>query len=97
MATSFQSVEREKIKSLIFPKSDVLADPQAIMRRISELGYAFSLGNLEYFKVKIFFEDSESKKVVESSVVGISKERVYLDKDVVIPINRIYKTFKFFS
>jgi hypothetical protein len=97
MATAFQSIEKEKINSLIFPNNDVLVDRQAILKRIAELGYAFSLGNLEYFKIKIYFEDNVSKKVVESSVTGITDQKVILDNNIMIPINRIYKTFKFFA
>ncbi len=97
MATTFQSIEKEKIKSLYFPNNDVLVDPQAILRRIAELGYAFSLGNLEHFKIKIYFEDAISKKVVESSVLGITDKKVMLENNIMIPINRIYKTFKFFA
>lgn len=97
MKTFYKNVEKEHIKTLTFPNRDVFADPNAIHQRISELSNAFSLGNLQYFRMKIFFEDNESKKVVESCVREISSQKVILDNDVVIPVNRIYKTFKFFT
>lgn len=92
MTTHFETIEKEKIQSLQFPKVDVLQDNEAMSQRVSELNRALSLGNLEHSKTKIFFEDSQSKKVVETTVWGITDKMVILKKGSSIPINRIYKS-----
>ena len=92
MDLNYETIEKEKISTLIFPKNDVLEEDEDIKQRKSELTRALSLGNLEHSKIKIFFEDNESKKVVETTVWGITEERVILKQGVVIPINRIYKS-----
>jgi hypothetical protein len=43
-------------------------------------------------KIKIYFEDSQSKKVVETTVWAITDQRVILKRGYSIPINRIYKS-----
>ena len=92
MTTDFETIEKEKITSLHFPKADVLEDKTAINERVTSLNRALSLGNLEHAKIKIFFEDDLSKKVVETTVWGVTDERVILKKGSSIPINRIYKS-----
>lgn len=92
MNTKFEIIEKEVIETLHFPKTDVLEDKDEIRQRNSELERALSLGNLEHSKIKIFFEDNESKKVVETTVWGVTDKRVILKQGVGIPINRIYKT-----
>ncbi|HTO35017.1 MAG TPA: hypothetical protein VLZ72_02180 [Flavobacterium sp.] len=97
MATNYQSVDKEVIASLTFPKNDVLNKTESIKRRFAELKLALTYGNLDFFKIKIYFEDNCSKKVVEAKVCGITDERVILNQGIGIPINRIYKTFKFYT
>lgn len=97
MATFYESIENEKISSLVFPKSDVLSRNEAITQRLYELKMALTFGNLDYFKIKIYFEDNQSKKVVEAKVCGVTKKRVILNQGIGIPINRIYRTFKFYT
>lgn len=97
MATCFESIDKESITTLVFPKSDVLIKKEAIQQRIDELKLALSFGNLDYFKIKIYFEDNESKKVVEANVCGVTNKRVIINRGVGIPINRIYRTFKFYN
>ena len=92
MNTKFEIIEKEVIETLHFPKTDVLEDKDEIQQRNSELERALALGNLEHSKIKIFFEDNESKKVVETTVWGVTDKRVILKQGVGIPINRIYKT-----
>lgn len=97
MAVCFESIDKESVTTLIFPKSDVLSKREAIQQRIDELKLALSFGNLDYFKIKIYFEDNTSKKVVEANVCGVTDKRVIINKGVEIPINRIYRTFKFYN
>lgn len=92
MATAFESIEKEKIANLLFPNVEVLNDEIEIKQRFSDLNRALSLGNLEHSKTKIYFEDNHSKKVVETTVWGLTDKRVILKQGNVIPIYRIYKT-----
>lgn len=87
---TFEKIEKENISSLKFPNSEVLADPERINDRLSELNRALSLGNLEQTKINIFFEDDSSLKMVETTVWGVTDKRVILKQGVVIPINRIH-------
>ena len=92
MATTFETIEKENIHSLRFPNNDVLQDKDAIFQRNSDLNRAQSLGNLEHSKIRIFFEDNQSKKVVETTVWAVTDNRVVLKQGVAIPINRIFKS-----
>ena len=92
MNTDFEIIEKEAIENLHFPANDVLDDKEEIRQRNSELDRALTLGNLEHAKIKIYFEDDHSKKVVETTIWGVTDKRVILKQGVVIPINRIYKS-----
>jgi hypothetical protein len=89
VSTSFQKIEKEEISNLRFPQTEVLIEPSSIIDRRSSLDKALSLGNLEHNKIKIFFEDDTSDKVVETTVWGVTDKRVILKQGIVIPINRI--------
>ena len=91
MTTTFESIEKEKIENLKFPREEVLVDEALIKERDSELGRALTLGNLEHTKIKIYFEDDQSRKLVETTVWGVTDKRVILKQGVVIPINRVHK------
>ncbi len=92
METNFELIEKEKIAELSFPKVDVLNDVSEKNQRFNDLNRALSLGNLEHSKIKIYFEDNNSKKVVETTVWGLTDHRVILKQGNVIPINRIFKS-----
>ena len=89
---AFQTIEKELIHSLAFPNTDVLEDQDAKHQRQRDLARAQALGNLEHSKIKIFFEDAHSKKVVETTVWGVTDNRVILKQGIGIPINRIYRS-----
>jgi hypothetical protein len=91
MTTTFETIEKEKIEALKFPQGEVLVDAELIKERNSELNRALSLGNLEHTKIKIYFEDDQSRKLVETTVWGVTDKRVILKQGVVIPINRVHK------
>jgi hypothetical protein len=91
MTATFEMIEKESISSLKFPTEDVLKDKGEIADRESELNRALTLGNLEHTKIKIYFEDDTSRKLVETTVWGVTDKRVILKQGVVIPINRVYK------
>ncbi|MEI7508748.1 MAG: hypothetical protein WCJ62_04710 [Flavobacterium sp.] len=92
MATHFELIQKEDIPQLTFPKVEVLKNPSEIQQRFNDLNRALSLGNLEHSKIKIYFEDNLSKKVVETTVWGLTDQRVILKQGNVIPINRIIKS-----
>jgi hypothetical protein len=91
MIANFQIIEKENIHALKFPSEEVLEDIDAIIQRRVDLQRAQTLGNIEHMKIKIFFEDDESKKVVETTVWAVTDYSVVLKKGVGIPINRIIK------
>ncbi|AOZ98093.1 hypothetical protein GCM10008015_14240 [Flavobacterium palustre] len=93
MTEEFAIIEKEDIASLKFPTTDVLDDDNEIKTRISDINRALSLGNLEHSKIKIFFEDNESKKIVDTTVWAVTDKNVILKQGVMIPIHRIYKLF----
>ncbi|KDN54591.1 hypothetical protein [Flavobacterium seoulense] len=93
MTEEFTIIEKEEIGSLKFPTTDVLDDDKEMKTRIGEINRALSLGNLEHSKIKIFFEDNESKKIVNTTVWAVTDKNVILKQGVMIPINRIYKLF----
>lgn len=91
MSTTFELIDKEIIPTLNFPKADVLDDKEALAERKNHLDRALSLGNLEHVKIKIYFEDDSSKKMVETTIWGVTDERVILKQGVVIPVYRIHK------
>ncbi|HJS00152.1 MAG TPA: hypothetical protein VJ780_04375 [Flavobacterium sp.] len=93
MTEEFTIIEKEDIVSLSFPSTDVLEDDHEIKTRMSEINRALSLGNLEHSKIKIFFEDNESKKIVNTTVWAVTDKNVILKQGVMIPIHRIFKIF----
>lgn len=92
MNHNFQNIEKEFIQTLRFPEHDVLENKDDIRQRNSELNRAMALGNLEHGKIRIFFEDNISKKVVETTVWAVTDNRVVLKQGIGIPINRIYRS-----
>lgn len=93
MTQDFTIIEKENITSLKFPTIDVLDDDNEVKTRTSDINRALSLGNLEHSKIKIFFEDNESKKIVNTTVWAVTDKNVVLKQGVMIPIHRIYKLF----
>ncbi|WP_317897242.1 hypothetical protein [Aurantibacillus circumpalustris] len=90
VTTDFEQIEKEKIENLKFPSSEVLLDSERIKERTNDLERALSLGNLEHSKIKIYFEDDISCKLVETTVWAVTDKRVILKQGVGIPINRIH-------
>jgi hypothetical protein len=88
---TFEKIEKENISGLKFPDVEVLSDHEEIKSRTQELSRALALGNLEHTKIRIYFEDDASRKVVETTVWGVTDKRVILKQGVVIPINRVHE------
>lgn len=87
----YQLIDKERIVELQFPKNEVLEDIDDIKQRKQDLDRALTLGNLEHVKIKIYFEDDEGPKVVDTTIWGVTDSRVILKQGVVIPVNRIHK------
>jgi len=92
MKPNFEAIDKEKIQLLSFPHSDVLQSREEMQQRYLDLNRALALGNLEHSKIRIYFEDNQSKKVVETTVWAVTDQRVILKQGHSIPINRIYKS-----
>jgi hypothetical protein len=90
VTAKFQFIEKEEVENLKFPSTEVLNDNERIKERRSELDRALTLGNMEHAKIRIYFEDDTSCKVVETTVWGVTDKRVILKQGVVIPIHRVH-------
>lgn len=84
-------IEKENIRGLKFPDSDVLISKDEIKIRYSCLERALKLGNLEHNKIKIVFEDTDGLKQVVTTVWGVTDKRVILKQGVLLPIHRIHE------
>jgi hypothetical protein len=89
--TKHQIIDKEAVAGLNFPDMEVLTDKEEIKQRAADLERCLSLGNLEHSKIKIYFEDDTSNKVVDTTVWGLTDKRVILKQGIVIPIKRITK------
>ena len=87
----YQLIDKEAVANLHFPDTDVLTSNDAKVERAADLNRAMTLGNLEHSKIKIYFEDDKSLKIVDTTVWGITDKRVILKQGLVIPINRVHK------
>lgn len=88
-AIQYQLIEKEAVAALNFPEADVLTTNEDKGQRTADLKMAMSLGNLEHTKIKIFFEDDSSPKVVDTTIWGLTDKRVILKQGIVIPIHRV--------
>lgn len=87
---NYELVEKEKIEMMRFPSIEVLESTDLKQERLSNLNRALTLGNLEHNKIKILFEDEIGKKIVETTVWGVTDKRIILKQGVVIPIHRVH-------
>ncbi|MFY8186905.1 MAG: hypothetical protein ACOVLC_02985 [Flavobacterium sp.] len=88
---SFSPIEKEAITTLQFPKEEVLTDDHEIKQRAIDLQRAMALGNLDHIKMKIYFEDNEQKRVVDTTIWAVTDHKIILKQGTVIPIHRIHK------
>ena len=82
-------IEKEIISNLRFPASDVLKTKEDKVMRKLDLEQATRLGNLERYKVKIVFADDLEKKMVETTIWGVTANSIILKSGMVIPIHRV--------
>ena len=88
---AYLPIEKEEIANLHFPKTEVLEDKDEMKLRKAAIDRALILGNVEHGKIKISFADDTTKHVVETTIWGVTEERIILKKGIAIPINRIYE------
>lgn len=90
METQFETIEKELVFALKFPTAEVLHQASDIRQRGTDLIRGLYLGNIEHTKIKIFFEDNHSKKMVETTIWAVTDETILLKRGARIPIHRIY-------
>lgn len=84
-------IEKEAVANLRFPVEEVLHSHEQVKNRRANLEKALRLGNIEHHKIKIIFEDSVGIKQVETTIWGLTDQRIILKQGVVIPIHRIHE------
>lgn len=87
----FIEVEKEQVANLHFSGEEILHKNSDKQARLQGIDRAISLGNLEHYKVKIYFADDEGDKVVHTTIWGVTDKAILLKQNVVIPIHRIIK------
>lgn len=87
----FTLVEKEEVATMHFPLEDVLTDNAQKLQREEGIGRANSLGNLEHYKVKIYFADDTGSKWIHTTIWGVTDKAILLKQNVVLPIHRIIK------
>lgn len=84
-----ETIDKENIKGLQFPKEELLNSKVDRQERCVSLKRAMALGNLEQGKVKIVFIDNEGFKRVETTIWGVTDRNVILKESTLIPLGRI--------
>ena len=82
-------IEKETLSNLSFPSTEVLKSKEDIQRRRVNLERAVTLGNVEKNKVCVIFEDAQQVKLVETTIWGVTNERVIFKGGLAIPTKRI--------
>ncbi len=77
---------KEDIGKLTFPTEDVLLnDKEQQKERLDWITKAMCLGK-EKIKVKILFQDTVGKKIVETTIWGVSEKYILLKGAIILPI-----------
>lgn len=84
-------VEKDAIAKLRFPCEEILSTQSEIEQRVIDAYRGMLLGNIYKNKVKIIFGDHEGIKQVETTIWGVTEQRVLLKKGLQIPLHRIHK------
>lgn len=88
---TFVYIEKEAVANLHFPQEEILNKKDLITLRNKEIERGISLGNIEHYKVKIYFADDTSEKVVHTTIWAVTDQAILLKQNVVIPTHRIIK------
>ena len=82
-------VQKEEIVKFRFPEEDILSSIPKRSFRISALIAAMKMGNQRKRKVTIEFEDYDGRKQVNTTVWGLTLNKVQLKGDSFIPLHRV--------
>lgn len=91
MDSGFELVEKESVEGMHFPAEEILRSDREKKLRQEGLDRANALGNLEHYKVKIYFADEVGEKLVHTTIWGVTDQAVLLKQNVILPIHRIIK------
>lgn len=92
MNSEYKLVEKEDVANFHFPKEEVQISDSEKKALKKQLQSANTLGNAEHHhKVKIYFIDDETNKVVYTTIWGLTESHILLKQNVLIPIQRIVK------
>ncbi|MFN4122974.1 MAG: hypothetical protein ACK4GL_06690 [Flavobacteriales bacterium] len=84
-----QIIDKEVVRTLSFPREEVLKSSDSAKERRSLLEKATILSNLYHNKVKITFEDSNGRKMVDTTIWATTDNAIMLKGGIVLPIHRI--------
>lgn len=82
-------IQKEDVANLRFPKEEVLindGDKRILHKKLEQ---ATALGNVDHYKIKIFFKDTEGLKKVETTIWATGEQNIVLKQGITIPIRRI--------
>ena len=90
MTSTIQTVNGTEIKSLKFPKEDVLNNKEDKICRFVELHKAMYLTGLKSDKAEIVFsDDSTNLKKIAAKIKAVTQKEVVLKNSIIIPLVRI--------
>lgn len=82
-----QLIDKEAIQQLTFSHTEPeVQNPLEVQRQLTK---AMILGNSHKHKVKLIFDSDGGLKMVETTIWGLSDQRVILKKGLSIPIDNI--------
>lgn len=87
----FELIEKEAVAGMHFPAEEILRKESERQARQESMDRANALGNLEHYKVKIYFADDSGQKLVHTTIWGVTDASILLKQNVVLPIHRIIK------
>lgn len=85
-----QKIEKEQLKTLNFPKQDVLLDNKQRRLRFANAQRARILGNIEKIKAKINFHTTEGLREVNTTVWHVDQDFIMLKGASALPIRSVY-------
>lgn len=91
MQTNVITIEKEALEKVQFPTEEVLLNEHDKVNRMEALRRALWLGNTEKLKIKIWLEGKWKKYLVETTIWGLTPDRVILKRGVTLPVSRIFK------
>lgn len=82
-------IDKELVSELKFPEESINLTTDERKHLDKMLEKCVVLGNGSKHKVKIFFEDNEGLKLVETTIWGVTEHNIILKQNRTIPTRRI--------